>query len=281
MLPPVAALHHAARGYLIDQLAAYDAARPSPWADPPEPMPEGLVEQGRAAFIQEAILREIERTLPTDFATLEELRAFLNQVAATAQPPRGPLERPPERNAAGRAQFQTFLDGLSTADLAQVRPAPFRHVLGVSGRQKVMSQLRERWDIRWGVWPEDWQLHPFAQPGPPETLPPDLLSLRQADFHRRYGAERLIRLLQQRRGIPRVYEVTESHQAPVYEMDFRPCTFLSVPDCCWTSKSGDWVVYQSHERCMVFAGGWLVEALKADWPEWQHSVDHGYGNGSL
>jgi hypothetical protein len=38
----------------------------------------------------------------------------------------------------------------------------------------------------------------------------------------------------------------------------------------------DWLIYASHESSITVAGDWLLEAVKAEWPEWEQHLYTGW-----
>lgn len=225
-----------------------------------------------------AILEEIERSMPGDFASAEEAREFLlaagrtsrvlsrsvqgRQILGEAEP-----EWVPTQRAAMRAEREAYLDHvahLSVDAAMHLPPVPYRHVLSEAERDKVIAPIARRWNVH--IDQECW--FPLRL----EPLPPDVLALQDAYFYVDLGIHRLREILFEHR-VRRVWEIHQSALFPDYEMDARLCDFFSIGgEVYWFSPEVDWLVYQSHEESLTFAGAWLVDEVRSAWPNWRQRV---------
>jgi hypothetical protein len=189
-----------------------------------------------------AILQDIERSVPKDFRNLEELRAFLGRSALAPVVGHWTVDGQPVIEAERHA-FTAYVAGLNDASLLRIPRIPYRRVLSESQRNRVTADVHRRWGFVWrGRGP-----NVFSHPYPPEALPADAVAFGLRYFRVRFGPEKLAAILMQRRAITRVFEISEVDLVAAYEMDPQLCSFHTIPDCCWTSRDGDWLVYGSHE----------------------------------
>ena len=234
-----------------------------------------------------AIIVEVERRRPEDFATEQELQAFLRAAGERARPigtcgfsgfgPDGkPLKfaRDPDWLAeqraaaeAARAEFLAYVAGLTDdAAAAATEPMPHRRVLSEIEVARLRRACRRRWDAdpTLGNW------FPLKD-GPPPCPREDLLAVDSHAFVREMGAAPVQDILL-RRGVACVWEMGEMWPyAPAYEMETRQATFFGA-ETTWSSRSLGWLIYASHEDSLTFAGRWLVRAVKAAWPGWEEAL---------
>lgn len=74
-----------------------------------------------------------------------------------------------------------------------------------------------------------------------------------------------------RKGIDKVWEMDESEAFPEYEIDtaaFSPEYSISG-EGYWCSADMDWIIYVSHENSITVGGEWLLDEIKAIWPNWE------------
>jgi len=255
------ALHTAARRYCLERAAMWSeryAERPLGSTDP-----ESLAIYPRYNVLR-AILVAVERLIPSDFATLHELRDALVSAGQTAE---SIFTQPPREEVALRAiaeerhLFTEYIYGLQDDDLSEIKPLPYHRVLGASESATLWAKLNERWGIgKQGHW------YPLIG----EDLPSNVIAFQAEHFHAEVRPAVLQSILA-KRGIDRVWELREDN--PDYEIDLE--LFEPVYDGAegyWTSRELDWIVYASHERSITIAGKWLITALKTAWPDWKQGL---------
>jgi len=107
-----------------------------------------------------------------------------------------------------------------------------------------------------------------------EELPPQVFAVQQAWFDYAVPPPTLQRILGQR-DITRVWELRE--YGPEYEIDLDEMEpEYTGAEGYWTSGDMDWLVYVSHESSVTLAGGWLIDAVKTVWPEWERRLYTGW-----
>lgn len=241
--------------------------------------------QARSAggHLLNAILTDIERSLPEDFAEEREVRDYLLSCGTNARVHNARTEgkgaewrrvyeepRWTEAQRLGlenaRAEYVSYVTELTIEQAALVDEVPYRHVISSTTRRGVLKSLEEHWDVNLpGCW------HPLLG----GQMPPDVIAFQDAWFYEEVGAEQLQSILLGR-GITRVWEITEIGLEPEYELDTRLCDFTYPPEKYWSSRELDWLVYVSHESSITFAGDWLINRIKEVWPNWQDRIYRGW-----
>lgn len=218
--------------------------------------------------VLDAILWDVERLEPGDAHTAEELRDLLVLAGRTAE---SMFTRPPNEDAATRTMdeerdlFCTYVEGLSESELQRVEPLPYRRVLGVAESKRLWSALAERWGTQGDYW------HPLIS----EELPPDVMAFQAEWFHKDVP-DKSLRGILAGRGVDRFWELREGGSEdgePEYEMELSLLAAVyDGREGYWTSGGMDWLIYASHESSITVAGEWLLDAVKAGWPEWREHV---------
>jgi hypothetical protein len=130
----------------------------------------------------------------------------------------------------------------------------------VEESQNLRRRLREQWGItrRWWV--------PFDS----YDLPYEVLVLNSKAVRDLLSVDTL-RLILATRDLERVYELCESNSLPDREMslDLWDPYQGSWTERYWLSKEMDWLFYTTHENSTTIAGDWLLNAIKAAWPNWE------------
>ena len=122
--------------------------------------------------------------------------------------------------------------------------------------------LWERASAEWDVRDQHW--HPLA-----ETTRPDVAAFRASAFHAAVGAPGL-RASLAGHGVERVIETREFLELPTRELDLADADFAyDFAEGYWCDAALDWLVYASHEDSLTIGGTWLIEAVKATWPDWR------------
>ena len=265
------ALHTAARRYCMERsrlwserYAVQRAARgslPDPYYTPEE----------YAVFtrynVLDAILVGVERVTPRDYRTVEELRAFLVLAGQTAE---SDFTRPPNNEIAARTMaeerslFCDYIERLSEPELLGVAPLPYRRSLTPDENTRLWSALDRHWGTGSGYW------HPLGA----EEMPPNVIAFQAAWFDEEVPTE-VLRGLLAGRGVQRLWELRE--HGPEYEIElalFEP--YYNGAEGYWTAGQMDWLIYASHESSITVAGDWLIESLKASWPNWHQRLYTGW-----
>lgn len=278
------AIHTAARRYCeeraLDWVHAYDELRASERRERerrgvPEPVAYTYSPQALRTFpryhVLHAILFEVERFVPGDFASLDEARSLIAAAGETAEsvftrPPHGEIEQ--ETFGEERAAFTTFVLGLSERDLELVEPLPFRRRLQACESAQIRSELKLRWGVDRYWYPLDRALD--ADP-PAETM-----AFRSEAVLAIEVQERLRTILASC-GVSRVFELRE-HDAdgPDSEIDLALLeTLYTGAEGFWTDGSFEWVLYASHEGSVTIAGSEVLRAFQAAFPASGEWLYHG------
>lgn len=130
-------------------------------------------------------------------------------------------------------------------------------------------------DLRWSLVEERWGPIPGAwYPMISLDLPPFVIALQKSWFHSAVPLHILYTLLHDH-GIRLIWGFREDGSCS--EMDialFEP--EYDGREGYWTSQGCDWLMYASHEGSLTIAGEWLIDAVKAAWPEWEHYLYTNY-----
>lgn len=220
---------------------------------------------GAQLIVLGAVLFHIEQVTPSDFLSVDALRAFLIETGRSVGDEQTDstdpdVERETDKE---RALFCSYIEDLSADDLRAVAPLPYRRVLGQREQERIWQRLKRRW----GLTP---QLHWY--PLQDVQLPPHVVALQEKWFARYVPPDVLRQILMQRR-VRRVWELREAGSFPQYEMDVA----LLVPwdgggEHCWTSEKMDWILYTSHEGSVTIGGDWLFNLVKQAWPQWEEHI---------
>ena len=207
-----------------------------------------------------AIRVEVGRMDPATLKDLESTRALLVLAGATAESDftRSPVDEIETRvMVEEREVFIGFIGGLTLSDLTEVEKLPYRRVLSAVESQSIWSRLRDRWRILEGYW------YPLA-----ECEISDVAAFNKGAFDEAVTPERLRSLLYAQ-PTWRIWELRE--YGPEYEEDPALFEYDVGAEGYWSSGDLDWIIYASHESSVTI-GGWLLQDVKAMWPEWQAHV---------
>lgn len=208
-----------------------------------------------------AILVEVERYQPEEFATLDEAKRFFRLIVTETQSESTePHDNHLERKAIDeeREALCKFIDQLTEEDLLSVEPLFHRRVLSAQETDSIWKKLASRWEISEHYW--------F-----PLTLekPDNVEAFQDAYFEKEVGAEKLQAILHSR-GVGRVWEIRE--YGANYELElsaFEP--YYSGAEGFWCDSNFDWIIYASHESSIT-VGGWLLSEIQAIWSNWKERV---------
>ncbi len=90
------------------------------------------------------------------------------------------------------------------------------------------------------------------------------------DFEENFGYDKLNQI------------VNEINLGNIYELDEfggEKCSLslsikdYSQPDIFYTNENADWVIYQTHENTIAFAGLELIGKIKSSWKNWQEMAN--------
>ncbi len=260
------ALHTAARRYLMDQM---DTDRSMTWvrgrdADGTLRIDIRYLHSTAGAAIEE----QVERIGPSNYRSLEDLRAVLLQIGRTADDPYlRQVTDPSELSEIERerGQFCEYISGLSPAALRLVEPLPYRRLLSERESRRLWHKLDKRWGTSF-----DSYWYPLRE-DPPS---PGVLPLQAAWFWREIPPTQLAAILV-RHKVKRVWQPGNDSRHLVsgeYEvgLELLELGLVGPPvEAYWTSDTLDWLLYISHEDSVTVAGDWLVAAVKEVWPEWE------------
>lgn len=230
-----------------------------------------LLESYARANVLTIICTEIKRLDPDKLDDTETTRDRILQVGRVAQehplsPNMGQISTPQvvrltfginveDAIANEREAFCQYIKELSDSQLKAIQPLPYERVLSPAESKTVWQQVRSRWHIIGPYW------YPLSQ-----CKMLDIAAFDTEVFEAFCSSFSLIDLLSSH-GINRVWELSDYGNE--YELD------LSLVDPAfngnenyWTSESLDWIIYASHESSMTI-GGWLLESIKAQWPDWE------------
>jgi hypothetical protein len=100
--------------------------------------------------------------------------------------------------------------------------------------------------------------------------PPNAFVARLSAFRDEVGVTAIQRILRER-GIRQVFKLDELGMG--YSFDVERVLDPALPyDCYWTSTSVDWLIYQSQDDAVAFAGARLVPQVKRLWPQWDRHL---------
>jgi hypothetical protein len=199
----------------------------------------------------EAALLEVEKLMPAQFQSMEDLRPLLLRAGELAH------EKIAELADAGTKEFvadqaghyRAYIMGLTASDLASIEPLPHRRTLDEDECRELWAGFRRRWDldlIARGI---------------------NLLLFHNDLFEARYGVQ-ILRDGLIGRGISNVLQFPEF--SPDLEIDvsiFDP--YYGPGEVYSTSHSFDWLVYAHHESLIAIGGEWLMEIFEQRWPDWR------------
>jgi len=263
-MTPIEALHTVARRYCIECL---EFCRQHYKAAAPEAASENDPATSCSYPVANAILQEVERIPPADFATAAEALAWI-QIAGEAAQSVFTGHNSPEKaaaNAAERARFAGFIGGYAAAQQGPPEPLPYRRTIGAAESRTLWVALSQRWEMSDHYW------YPLTGPEPAHSI---VFAADSFDEH--FGTDRL-RALLIAAGIRRVYQLSEGAE---YDAEYEMDAVLMEPyytglERHYTDHTFDWHIYASHENSLTIAGEALIAALKAAWPDWERYLWQG------
>ena len=273
---PVTALHNAARDYCTRRYARWSSEYAALVASGRHQITKA---DGRWTYtdasyrifprynVLGAILAEVERFVPSDFASVDEARGLLGAAAwsagsdfTTSASSIATAAMVEEREA-----FARFVEQSTEAEWSAIEVLPFRRVLAPTER----DGLRRQFESRWGLWYGGYCTREPLQAQPLVTLHVDWVNAVPA-------REETIRALLRSRDITRAIELCEFGDS--CEVDLAAATFHygSGGEGFWFDHGMEWMVYLSHESSITFGGEWLITAVSGTVPDLQHYAYRGW-----
>jgi hypothetical protein len=199
----------------------------------------------------EAALVEVEKLIPAQFQSMEDLRPLLLRAGESTQEKIAELaDAQTQKIVADQAgHYRAYIIGLTGSSLAAMQPLPHRRTLDEDERRELWAGLRRRWNL-------------------------DQVAncINMLDFHEdllkaRHGVQ-ILRDALVGRGISNVLQFHDIY--PDLEIDvsiFDP--YYGFGEVYSTSHSFDWLVYAHHERFIAIGVDWLMEIFEQQWPDWR------------
>jgi hypothetical protein len=262
-MTPVEAVHTFARRYCLERIAELKQGRDSAKSASTD---KDITYSSRRAVV-EAVLVEVERLTPADFRSRGHAALRLIETSQIAQNHRTEQKmwQTPPYLPAMQEERDRFADALrlfaAQADWKRwrVEPLPYRRTLPSEERKRLMAKLKEQWSLtgKWWIPFEKYDL-------PYETVVVDSQAVSQE-----LGYTKLKQIFACS-GVERVFELWEIENEPDREIALD----LWEPSSAWAqrywcSDALDWLVYTTHENSMTIAGVWLLNEIKAEWPDWE------------
>jgi len=272
-MEPIEALHTAARRYCTERHDDYLREYCKLTAVGGERMTfrSGRWEYSEQAWdlfpryrILEAIRSDVEHYVPSDFASLPQVREMLEEAGETAQIDSTPFTHPTAVAAVAeeRRRFVEFVRSADVAELSRQPPLPLRRVLGEAEH----ASLYEAFVRRWGKW--------YGGCCDREWPPEEVVTLHVEAMESPGAYEDLRRVLADH-GIGRVVELREWGDGCECDLDGAGFTYTGA-EGFWTSVDMGWMVQASHESSITFGGAWLVAAMRSHLPRFERYLYRGW-----
>jgi hypothetical protein len=208
-----------------------------------------------------AVLMEVERYRPEDFADFYEAKEFFKLAATSAQSlftekPIGPIDALAMNDE--RKQLAEFIDHQTLQTVETVEPLFYRRVLSKSEEDSFINKLKDHWAI------SRWYWYPLS-----EVKPTDVEAFQDKYFENEVGTEQIISLLAKGK-VTNVFEIGENEVSYEIELSILEPQYCGV-ESYWFDSSLSWLLYASHESSITI-GGWLLDEVKAIWPNWQNRI---------
>lgn len=126
--------------------------------------------------------------------------------------------------------------------------------------QNVKSNLKKKWNIN----PYDFWIPLLGRPAE------NTLYFDTEDFEKEFGYENLNKILLEI-NIGYIYSFNEAKEENIYSQ-------ISIkeydsPDIFFTNENADWVIYQTHEETIAFAGENIIDKIKLEWENWKEKAN--------
>jgi hypothetical protein len=126
--------------------------------------------------------------------------------------------------------------------------------------ESVKTNLKNKWNIN----PYDFWIP--LQGKPTENT----IYFETENFENKIGYEKLNQILKEI-NIGNIYSFNEAREESIYsEILIKK---YDSPDIFFTNENVDWVIYQTHEETISFAGKELIDKIKLLWKNWEDNVN--------
>jgi hypothetical protein len=239
------AIHTCARRYCIDRYEHWNSRQKH----------EIYADISSRQYTLQTILSDIERFRPDDFASLSHARRTLLLAASTLEIADDSEETDAAAIAEERNLYCCYLSLLGPDDLDTVKPLPYRRVLSKLEHTK----LTERLIADWGQW-SDGLCH---SPDPPQHM-----IFRANRFHSDETHRALRKILAQHRHT-RLWEIRDLTDGHELDLDYFTPTYNQSGEAFWTAADMNFLIYASRRNTLIFAGQWLIHAIRIEFPHWR------------
>ena len=124
----------------------------------------------------------------------------------------------------------------------------------------VKNNLKKNWNIN----PYEFWIPLFGRPTE------NTLYFDTDDFEKEFGYLELNGILLEM-NFGKIYSFNEAREEKIYTQ-FTIKEYDS-PDIFFTNENADWVIYQTHEETIAFAGEELIGKIKLKWKNWKEKVN--------
>ncbi|WP_367755233.1 hypothetical protein [Flavobacterium sp. WC2430] len=124
----------------------------------------------------------------------------------------------------------------------------------------VKDNLKKKWNIN----PYDFWIPLVGEPTE------NTIYFDSENFENEFGYEKLNRILLEI-NIGEIYSFNEAREENIYsQISIRE--YVS-PDIFFTNENADWVIYQTHEETIAFAGEKIIAKIKLEWKNWKEKAN--------
>lgn len=235
----------------------------------PHPRDPDFAESVTRSWTLAAIYDAVEALTPTEFPAPDAVREAIIRAGESAKNewfdrPQ-PLSDDEQRWVADeRQRFCAHVRRLTAADLRIVNLLPYYRRLADRESERIWARLKRMWGIEPG---EYW--YPLA----PMEPPPHTIAVVETWYAWEVPLETTRSILASRR----VHRILQTGFRGDYELDlsyFIPRGYETF----FTSEKMNWVMYTSHEGSLTIGGEWLVNLVKAAWPNWKQHLYRDWHN---
>lgn len=212
--------------------------------------------------ILELILNEIEKTMPENFKTIEDMKKHTIYIIESSKidedeyifkPYKTYLEKAVHEAVEDEKQkLKNFITSLDEENLQNVKPLFYRRVLTEEEGEAIKESLREI-DRKFTCDDKDTLYgNSFCVS---KELPPQIL-----------------RNIFIKRGIKKLYEIYVGRK--IYrEIDVSIFDPYHESDRYWSSSDMDWLISANHEGDIDICGSWLIDAITSEVPNTQNMLN--------
>ena len=124
----------------------------------------------------------------------------------------------------------------------------------------VKNNLKKKWNIN----PYEFWIPLLGKPTE------NTLYFDTGDFEKEFGYDKLNKILLEI-NLGKIYTFNEAKEENIF-------TQISIkeydsPDIFITNENTDWVIYQTHEETIAFAGEEIINKIKLEWENWKEKVN--------